>query len=105
MKHVRVCSQELQVLPKKSPFAAGPYDPKDYMKAVMVNNNIFHGDFDPSLTEPNNLKAATELLGVQEANRLGQVTEVYDKRYFQKYPKQKEKLRAQEAMKRKAFKQ
>lgn len=71
----------------------------------MVNNNIFHGEFDPSLTESTNLKAATELLGVKEANRLGEVREVFDKRYYQKYPGWKEKLRVHEVMKRKAFKQ
>lgn len=81
MKHVRVCSQDLQKLPKKSPFAKSP-DPRDHIKAVMVNNNIFHGDFDASLAETANLKAATELLGVQEANKLGQITEIYDRRYY-----------------------
>ena len=80
------------MLSKKSPFVkGGSDDPAGFLKAAMVNNNIFHGDFDPSLTDESTLKAATELLGVKEANKLGQIREVFDRRYYQKYPGSKEK--------------
>ena len=57
------------------------------MKAQLVNNSIFHTDFDATILEKDNLMQAKELLGEKPVNQLSNKNEDYDKRYYQKYPK------------------
>jgi len=42
---------------RKSPFAKST-SPKEIMKAILVNNNIFHADFEAAVVGKDNLKAA-----------------------------------------------
>ena len=90
LKNMRVCSPNAQEYPARSPFAKQG-TMRDFMKAKLVNNNIFHEEFDGSIASKDNLAVCSELFGHKEAHRLGSVTEDFDKRYFQKYPGQQKK--------------
>ena len=61
-RKIRVSSLDNELKGKKSPFLKNP-SMADYMKAKLVNNAIFHSEFDPSLIEKENLEMAKELLG------------------------------------------
>lgn len=52
------------------------------MKAQLVNNAIFHGEFDASLQEKESKTQAVELLGKKEVRKLTMDQNEYDKRYF-----------------------
>ena len=66
---------------RKSPFMQSK-TMKDYMKASLVNNSIFHGEFDPSLATKESLAQAEQLIGKNQAMKLGGNSTDFDKRYF-----------------------
>ena len=63
---MRVSSLDNEKLSKKSPFIKNP-KLADYMKASLVNNAIFHSEFDATLNEKENMDMARELLGNEPA--------------------------------------
>ena len=48
----------------KSPFMK-KCTPANYMKACLVNNNVFHSKFDATLADDSNMKVAKQLLGLE----------------------------------------
>ena len=66
---------------KKSPFMKSP-NLKDYLKANLVHNAIFHSEFDATLVEKDTIEMAKKLLGNEPATRIGLPEENFDKRYF-----------------------
>lgn len=56
--------------------------PANYMKASLVNNSIFHAQFDATLVDDTNMAVAKKLLGLEETKKLAEKGEIYDKRYF-----------------------
>ena len=81
-RKVRVSSLDNEKLGKKSPFVKNQ-NLADYMKASLVNNAIFHTDFDATLVDKENLEMAKSLLGCQDkATKLGMPQDNFDKRYF-----------------------
>lgn len=69
-RKVRVSSLDNAQLNKKSPFLK-KQNLADYMKASLVNNAIFHSEYDATLQEKENLEMARELLGNETTNKLG----------------------------------
>ena len=78
---VRISSVDNDKLGMKSPFMKKPNLP-DYMKANLVNNAIFHSQFDATIVEKDNLDMAKQLLGNEPATRIGLPEESFDKRYY-----------------------
>ena len=66
-RRLRVSSYDDIELPRPSPFFKSK-KLKDYMMACLVNNSIFHSDFDPTLVERENIAMAKELLDVKTVN-------------------------------------
>ena len=98
---VRVTSHENR-LPRNSPFAKSA-TLKDFMKAQLVNNSLFHTEFESTVLEKDSLAQAKELLGEKAVNKLSSKNEEFNKRYYQKYPKWKEKRKREEDIRKKAF--
>ena len=69
-KNVRVSSLDNEKLSRKSPFIKNQ-KLADYMKASLVNNAIFHSEFDPTLVEKDNMDMARALLGDEPATQMG----------------------------------
>lgn len=56
---VRISSVNHETQGMKSPFMKKP-NLKDYMKASLVNNAIFHSQFDPTIMDKDNLDMAKQ---------------------------------------------
>ena len=52
------------------------------MKASLVNNAIFHSEFDATLVEKENLEMAKTLLGNEQTTKISMPEENFDKRYY-----------------------
>ena len=101
-RRLRVCSLDRENLPRRSPFVVNQ-TPKDFMKARLVNNAVFHADFDATLMEKDVLQQARELLGSEQCKAIGITFDDFDKRYFQKYPKWKQLQKKEQDTRKKSF--
>ena len=79
--------------------------PGNYIKAQLVNNSLYHSEFDPRLVDSQNLAIARVLLGPEKTNVLAPQNEEFDKRYHQRYPKWREMQKKQAQMQKKQFRQ
>ena len=101
-KKLRLSSLHTETVSRKSPFMQTK-TMKDYMKATLVNNSIFHGEFDPSLATHETLFMAEQLIGKQQAQKLAGNSTDFDKRYYQKYPKWQQLKKRDIEIQKKAF--
>ena len=75
------------------------------IKTKQVNNAIYHLQFDPRPMSDEIPNYAKAVLGYRETNSICEVTEEFDKRYYQKHPNSKLKQKKQKAAAKLSFRQ
>lgn len=85
IKGMRICSQDNDYLPRRSPFAKIK-TPQTTMKARLVHNSLFHKDFDPSLIDDDSRVVFSDVMGLRPNGLIAFTNEDFDRRFHRQDP-------------------